>query len=339
VALFRKKPAGHPISEFWSWWTTMGAALCDAALERNAPTEIAGPLTKRLARINPDLIWETSAGRDARHRLTVSANGNARLRPTAERWLRAGPAADSVWEYRTSKERDPDGTVGKRLDIAGHQLDLDESLFATQIDRDANRVHVEVYHPEFADMPPDARTTVAFLLLDWVVGEDDVERWIGLITAVVERPLHPGSAAGLTASVSELTAENDPDHWVLARGKDENGHWLLATLRRGVRWIDYPIFDLHHLIRLGYDANDEGLPGPEELDRLRHEEDRLQAAIGKSAILIGHISSQGRRTLHYYSDSEDQNVTEAIQAAAAAVGASIDSRPDPAWSAVRQLTG
>lgn len=339
MALFRKKNAEHPITAFWAWWVETAYAAFESALERQDPASMAGPVTKRLAQIHPELVWETSAGTTSRHRLTVSSNGAAELRPLAERWLRAAPPSDAIWEYRAARERDAHGASGQRLDIAGHRLQLDDARFGIEVDQEGGRVHVEVFHPQFGEMPEDARLTVAYLLLDWVVGEDDVERWIGGITPLIDAPASPANADDLVAAVSALDSHNDPDQWGVGRGTDEKGNPLLVTMRRGVRWIDAPTLDLHHLVRLSYLADENGLPLPDELDRLRAAEDRMLASVGESPILIGHISSAGQRTFHFYSDSEDQNITATLKAAATDAGASIEMHRDPAWHDVRQLTG
>lgn len=63
-------------------------------------------LSRRVA-IQADLTWHFGPGDKSEHRLTMCANVNAEVRPTAERCLREGPAADATWEYRSSQQADP----------------------------------------------------------------------------------------------------------------------------------------------------------------------------------------------------------------------------------------
>ena len=89
---------------------------------------------------------------------------------------------------------------------------------------------------------------------------------------------------------------------------------------------------------LAYDADPNGLPGGDELERIRAQEEDLVAAAGPGAMLLGHETSAGERRLHLYSDSEDQNVTERIgRWVTATARASLKVEADPAWRSVRRL--
>lgn len=341
MALFAHAKPRHPISDFWSWWSKSGAESAELAIRRGTVPAWARVIEPRVAAIHPDLVWETSPGTSSQHRLTISANGVAALRPLAERWLRAAPAEGVMWEFRASREGSVEGASGHRLDIAGRQLQLDQARFEADSDEQAIRVHVTVFHPEFAAMPDDARITVAYLLLDWLIGEDDVERWVGEINTSHAASEAAVDAAGLSRIVSELATPYrlDRDHWAYFHGNDQNGDPYTGMIRRGVRWIDSPSMDLHQMVRMEYLSNAEGLPFAEELIRLEAAGDRLSAVAGQRVVLVGHIDNQGTRTFHYYSDSEDQNVTADLAKAARGLDASITSTFDPGWTHVRQMTG
>jgi len=47
---------------------------------------------------------------------------------------------------------------------------------------------VVVHHPEFVQMQESQRQQFVFLVLDWALGEDDVERWVGGVEAAVDAP-------------------------------------------------------------------------------------------------------------------------------------------------------
>jgi hypothetical protein len=51
------------------------------------------------------------------------------------------------------------------------------------LDEERVRAHVNLYHPAFSRLTPGHRHQVAALLLDWLLGEDNVQRWIGTINA------------------------------------------------------------------------------------------------------------------------------------------------------------
>lgn len=337
MALFRRKassPATHPISDFWAWWADGGRSISPHGV-----TPAHGELTRRVQAIHPELTWHFGPGESSEHRLTVSAEGVAGVRPAAERWRRAAPAEDSTWEYRSAQQADPDGLV-HRLDIAGHQVELSETRFGVDIDHEGRRVHVGVFHPTFAAMPVEASRQVTFLVLDWTLGEDHVERWVGAIDSLTESSAATSSAQDLIAAVAELEAAREPDGWAVAEWTADGEVPGLAMFRTGVRWIDEPTLDLHHEIVAPYAAQDNGLPEPQALDRLRALEDELMGAIGNRGILVAHQTAAGRRTFHIYTDGEDQNVADALRAALpTSDDVTMTSTADPAWQAVRPFTG
>ncbi|MBK8868702.1 MAG: hypothetical protein V9G15_06640 [Dermatophilaceae bacterium] len=296
-------------------------------------------LSDKVAGIHPDLAWHFGQGSSAQHCLTVSAGGVAELRPVAERWLRSAPAPDATWEFRSSQAADP-GALEHSLEIAGAAVDLSQTRFAVDVAPDERRVHVGVYHPAYRQVPLEVRGQVTFLVLDWLLGEDDVERWLGHIESLTEAPANPADGAELRASVAQLARQRDPDAWGVAEFRDQEGMPGLATFRTGVRWIDHPTLDRHQLVTLTYAAQGNGLPADDAaLAGLRAVEEELEGVLGSRGLVIGHESHRGVRRVHAYSDGEDQNLDAALAAWAARRWVSIEAEPDPSWRAVRHLTG
>jgi len=292
-----------------------------------------------VAAIHPDLTWHFGPGVAAEHRLTVSAGGVAAVRPAAERWLRAAPAPDKTWEYRASQEADPDA-LASTLEIAGHEVDLSLTRFRVDPVEEELRVHVGVYHPAFAEMSGDVRDRITFLLLDWILGEDDVERWLGHIEPLQVPPAAVASAEELRAAVDSMAQSRSPDTWSLAQWLDKDGLPGLAVVRRGLRWIDHPTLDRHHVLTRSYTAQENGQPlDSSTLDELHSVEVDLESAIGRQAVLVGHETHAGARRFHVYSDGEDQNVDATLGNFATSHGLSVEARADPAWTDVRHLTG
>ncbi|WP_116946961.1 DUF695 domain-containing protein [Jiangella endophytica] len=337
MPLFRRgsrEVASHPVTAFWTWWAAEG--------HRISPHEVsplADELTRLVRAIQPDLTWHFGRGARATHRLTVTAGGVAEIRPSAERWFRAAPAADATWEFSPSQQADP-ATLDNVLEIGGRRLELAATVFSIELSVDELRVHVGVHHPEFGGLPEDVRGQISFLVLDWLLGEDDVERWLGHVEPLPAAPAVAESGDGVRAAVAEIAARRDPDTWVLGQWQDRDGLPGLAISRRGLRWLDHPTFDRHQVVTARYAAQPNGLPeDPGALDGLRAIESQLEAALGNRGIFVGHESHRGVRTFHVYTDGEDQNADAALADWVAARGLTVESRPDPAWSQVRHLTG
>jgi Family of unknown function (DUF695) len=337
MRLFRRPAAPasvHPITAFWEWWSSEGRDL-DPSM-RSPLTDELGALVEA---IHDGLAWHLSAGTDSEHRLTVSGNGVPELRPVAARWLRAAPHADETWEYRASQDADP-RALTNTLTIAGRTVELAATRFRIESRPDDVRIDLGVYNADFDDLPADAPLQVIFLVLDWLLGEDDVERWVAGVDRVDDASEATATADDVASAVAALRRERNLDEWTLAGWDDESGLQGIASFRRGLRWVDHPTLDAHHVIRVSYSAQRNGLPADtSELERLRAFESELETRLAVDAILVAHESLAGRRTFHVYTDSEDQNAGEQLTAWAASRGATVEASHDPAWREVRHFTG
>lgn len=338
VGLFGRKnsAAATPsaITRFWDWWASEGRSL-DPSQASSATDE----LNRLVTAIHPNLTWHFGPGAGSQHRLTVSAGGVAEVRPAAERWLRAAPVPDSTWEFRSSQEREPNALTAV-LDIAGSKLDLSETAFRIEPDEGALRVHIGLHHPAFPQIPQQAQMQVAYLLLDWLLGEDDVERWVGEVKALTSPPSPSGKPADVVSAVDQFAAARKPDEWTLAQFADREGVPGLAAFQRGLRWIDYPTFDRHQVITTPYPSQENGLPADgATLDGLRELQNELESIVVHRGILVAYESHRGARTYHVYTDGEDQNVDAAIRDWATRRRISVTAEPDPAWFQVRHFTG
>lgn len=336
MASLDRPPTAAPIAAFWAWWRREGAARFAAAIDDGDFESLHPEMGDLITAIHPDLQWELAPGKQARHTLCVTAAGDAALRPVAERWLRAGPEPDETWEYAPARRGDL-ATLTAKLGFGSWQLDLSEIRLVLHVHDERLTVDIACYHPLFGEMPDDACRSVTYLVLDWLLGEDDAERWLGVIDILTAEPGDglPGDA--LVETVLALAGRHSEPSWVLMEGRTETGSRLLVTARRPLRWIDAPLLDQHIAVTLPYRGHQQdGLPTSEALEELRDREDDLTAALGPHAELLAHETSEGHRTLHYYSDSDDPSAADLVhQWAVRHPDATIDVSHDPAWSALR----
>jgi hypothetical protein len=336
VPLLRRSPgppATHPVTAFWEWWADEGHRTIPHGA--SAATEELGRL---LAEIHPGLTWHFGPGTTAEHRLTVSAGGVAEVRPSAERWFRAAPPTDGTWEFSPSQQAAPDA-LETMLEIAGHRIDLAVTVFSLDPDLEQLRVHVGVHHPAYADLPDDLPEQVTFLLLDWLLGEDDVERWLGHVEAL-RTPPEPAHTGEKLREVVAAMAASLEDRWAVAQWEDDDGTPGLACFRPGLRWLDHPTFDRYQAVTAPYPSGDDGLPVDEAaLARVQACGEELEQVLAGRGVLVAHESQRGVRTFHVYTDGEDQNADAAIADWASARGIGVVATADPAWSRVRHFTG
>lgn len=212
MSIFRRRPSpeqvrarqDYGIASFWTWWLAEGRALAATGLDGDdaqVGAHLAPVIAIHVESIDRDLAFETGAGRTARHVLVVAAAGNPDVRDAARRWLAAAPPADEAFEYADARQpvADPGG-VSIALD--DHLVvDLASAEVVTHIAD--GKIHVAMSHPMFASLPDDAQGQISFLLLDALLGEEDVERWIGEVTWTPTRDARSVPLLGLPAIIAQ----------------------------------------------------------------------------------------------------------------------------------------
>lgn len=334
-------PRGDAIAEFWDWWQAEGAVATARAIDDREPGRVADAMSAHVDAIHEGLAWELSAGvGSSEHLLVVSPEGNPDLRATARRWLKSAPAADATWAYEDTKQpvEDLDGVV---LEIGGREVAFKDVVITAR--RDGLRIPVSVYHPVFQDVDDRLRETITYLALDNVLGESDVECWVGEVTACEAPPLDAFPLKWLRGLVRDLKAEHtSPDgepRFVMFEGRGADGP-LLAMAQIPLAAATAPELDTHVAVFLPYlSTSDSGLPSPGSLDALRVLEDGLTVDLGETGRIVAHQSSAGTRVLHVYVDG----TTDAAELVRVAANGWTEGRAevtvthDPSWEMVSHL--
>lgn len=320
----RRRSTAKAIDQFWAWWQAGGRATAERIVQAiGAPSD---ELTRRVAALSPSLRWDLSPGRDHGLAFTLSSAGDAAARVVAERWRRAAPP-DRGWEFRTAKIAEPAALDGS-IEIAGSTLDLTRLTFHLSDADVGPRLDVTVAHPDFAHLRGDIPHQIAFLALDWALGEDAVERWLGHID--VSASPGDGDLMALRNAIDNRAAARGRDSWATLEGTAD-GRPLFALVNVGVDRFDAPTHDLHHSVTVRYEADERGLPV--DVVALQDDEDGLEGIPG--AILVATLTHDGVRTLHLYTDSDDEPAARTIAAVARRTGRRLDVSLDPGWTAVR----
>ncbi|HEY6012560.1 MAG TPA: DUF695 domain-containing protein [Candidatus Limnocylindrales bacterium] len=329
-------------ADFWTWWSSARDRIAQAIATGRFEPSLVEEIGRAVDAIRPGMAWELAPGHVARHAFCVSPEGNAELRQAALRWLAAAPPADETWEFHASKQ--PARQVGP-IRIGNSEFDLGEMRSIATWDATHRRVDVRLWHPRFPDAAPAVRLQVGFVFLDKLLGEDDVERWIGGIE------LLDGGPAGLTPA--ELKAEverraNEPaaeSEWVVGQLTRPDGSVGVASVNAALKRIDHPFLDYHVTVTvvLGVDR----LPNGTEAATLNAEEDDLLARLGSVALFVGRVTTPGERTMHFIAEVPDQ-MRPAIDGWAAALPDSIapglparrikvNFNRDPTWSSLKAI--
>ncbi|WP_169947462.1 DUF695 domain-containing protein [Microbispora sp. H11081] len=325
------------IAAFWTRWEQTRPQI-DACVEAEDPEALAELIGPAVTDLHPSLVWEVAPGRMAVHALVVSASSDPELRPFAHRWAQAAPPPDAMWEFHPSRQANP-RAAELTVDVGGREFGLDRLVVALRVPPGAPRVDVTAFHPIFPDVDDDTRTEATFLALDWLLGEDEVARWLGEIVAAEFEPIDALPAIHLPAVVADVAEGFEEEQWALLEGNTATGGRLTAAARYPLRPVDFPLYDQHIAVTLPYrEADAEGQPAGASLDALRDFEGRLTARLTEagSAVLTAHMSADRTRVLHVYADpaAAVPPLVEEIAADWKEGPARVDVAEDPSWSAV-----
>jgi hypothetical protein len=308
------------LREFWAWWDGVRGQAAEAA-RSGEPGGLGDALTARVHAIHPQLVW--SLHQEPAQALCVSAGGLLGLRPVVEAWRRSAPTGDG-WTYLPARP-----AVSSRwpvIDVGGEPVSSRDALFRLELDADREQVHVEVWHPLFDAMPDELRGSMVFSLMDALLGEDGVLRWVGELGLADDAPPDGVDAAGLRAVVQQLADASTGERWTVGTIETDEGTFVVSVNRalKGLDHIDKPYWAV---VRWSLDGGDDGLRAA-----LDAEEELLSGAEAL-LVVVGRETGAGRRDLHLH-------VSEAgaaeVRRAGRELGARVDVRPDPRWEVLQR---
>jgi hypothetical protein len=291
------------IGEFWAWWPGARGRI-QAAIEGNGfSDELVAEISGMVKEIDVQIDWELGPGGKARHAFCLSPKGDPLLRKVTERWLRAAPSPDEIWEYHPARRGNVE--MGEaEIEIGGVALEVDQLVAAFEVDDGRELINVRCFHPAFPRMSEELRSTATFLLLDGAFGEDGVERWLGVIESAGSPPEGARPLAELRAAIDALAKTATGERFAILRGRDATGNPVFVTLNFALKRIDHLACDAHLAIDVALlrpDAN--GMPDNAEAEQLNALEDEL-APLLADAVYFGRETRAGRRVLHYFAPAD-----------------------------------
>lgn len=282
------------IGEFWEWWAetraTVAAELAGGGLSEDTIDEIGD----RVWQIHPELEWQLTGGIDSRHSLNLVSGGSRLLRLVAELWRRMGPPDDTEWEHHPA--RLPFGLAP--FEVGAVEVDPSEARFRAEWDELYERLDLTIAHPAFAELTDDEARDAAIHLLDGTLGEDAVERWMGIL-ATSHDATGGSPLFALRSDIDGIAAAATGESW--ERVDDQYDGVVVASVNRAVKWIDHlrkPIYGELTITALASD--DDGLPVPLEQKRIDASVAVLADALGDHAVFIGTATGDGEHTVHFF---------------------------------------
>lgn len=326
-----KVDRAEAIAAFWSWWAGSSARVA-SAIESGAAESVVSEISDAVQAIDDKLAWELAPGQTARHAFVVSAEGDLAVRPVALAWRAAAPSSDGTWEFHAARQPGPLGV----LRVGSTDVDLAGFRAISSWDANRERVDVRLWHPALQSAPDQVRHQVAFLFMDNLLGEDDVERWVGSIDALDE-PIEGRTPDELRDEVRRQAAGATGESWVLATREDGRNRALILV-NAAIKPIDHA-GSSHHLT-VTVERGVEQLANSGEAPELDTAEDALVAALeGDGVVHIGHVTENRRRIVHFVcADPGPARATaEAWAAANRRFGPRVDVSDDPHWGFRREF--
>ncbi len=292
MRFFKRGADPQAEGDFWRWWSTARERVAQAIASGGFDDRLVNDINDAVRTIHPAMGWELAPGRAAQHAFCISPEGNPELRQAALRWLASAPPPDSTWEYHASKQPSPSH---RGLEVAGGRFDLEAVRAIASWDARRRKVDVRLWHPRFPEVPEAVRLQVGFIFLDNLLGEEDVERWIGEID-LLDAPTGGRTPDELRAEIERRRSEaGGNETWVLGTIEGPDGRETVVLADASLKRIDHPFAD-HH-VEIGVVL--EGAPDQAEAALLNAEEDDLVRRMQGLAVYAGRTTTPALRAMHF----------------------------------------
>jgi hypothetical protein len=322
------------IAKFWSWWETARPEV-EAAIAADDFERVEPDLSQAVNGIDPGLEWEIG-GPDGRE-LVITAAGEPALRSAAARWLLAAPRDRRGWGFHATRQPDPAAlSMVLVVDEDDTEVALDGMSVAIVEDQEALRLHLTVHHDGFATLEEGQRLHIASMVLDWVLGEQNVERWVGEVAAVTERPQDAIAVADVPKEVADFAAWH-PRSYVLIQG-EVDGQPLTGIVHAPLSPVDFPLFGQHIAVAVPYTTmTADRLQTGVSAQRMEAFDDALSELLGADAVFAAAVSRDGVRVFHFYTDPAGDVVERLGAWRHGWLEGPVDIRAthDPAWREIR----
>jgi hypothetical protein len=163
-------------TRFWRWFA---AYSTDAAQIKTGHEPIAGEIARQLSAIKIGLTWQIGISDDGPHEFIISADGDKQLFPAVKELVNAAPLIPG-WTIIAFRPR-----VGPvpAIELNGREFAARDIHFKAKLDD--RLVHLDIYMRGYDVSISSEFDMAAFIFLDSLLGEHDVETYIGAIA------LHP----------------------------------------------------------------------------------------------------------------------------------------------------
>jgi hypothetical protein len=165
------------IARFWRWFGNRAERL-KTLYSTNQMDSLMREVNRELDKVDPELAWEMGPGKKQPFLLTISGEGDPRLREIADLMIRLAPDDLDEWELYAARPARPAPSV-VRLPESGEKFSTVEWKFVPLEHLENGRLDLVIIDDQLARAEHETALKAVSLYLDQFLGEDTVETWIG----------------------------------------------------------------------------------------------------------------------------------------------------------------
>jgi hypothetical protein len=135
-------------------------------------------VNRELDKVDPELAWEMGPGKKQPFLLTISGEGDPRLRGIADLMIQLAPADLEGWELYAARPARPAPAI-VRLPESSEIFKTAEWKFIPLEHLENGRLDLVIIDDQLARAEHETALKAVSLYLDQFLGEDTVETWIG----------------------------------------------------------------------------------------------------------------------------------------------------------------
>ncbi len=186
------------VTDFWDWYQQVGARFFET-IEAGDCAKLTDETVDFMDQHLPHLSWVFGAGEGGGHSFTVSGEGQVAKQLLAADWASRAVELPG-WTFHSSRQPcTADQLKGFKIGVADQEyVDSDSFQIQSDVDDEAQMVHIVAWHPALERVPPEHHFQILFLLLDEALGEFGTQTWIG------EIKIQPIATGVQTRSLTDL---------------------------------------------------------------------------------------------------------------------------------------
>ena len=167
------------VDKFWRWFSKNAARFKDV-IDDDRCGDLLDETSKAVNALG-DFGWCYGPGKEeGRHAFTLTPEGIRDRQYLTQYWISRCPDIPD-WDFYSAK---PGRELSDKqvIKTAGFDFAAGEIWVSCEPDDEYKDVDISIWHPHFSEIDEDETFRITYIFLDELIGEYDVENWIGRIS-------------------------------------------------------------------------------------------------------------------------------------------------------------